>query len=62
MRLLRRVTDANATEGAAATAQGGTTTLIQQSNEGLCDTESDLSEKVESELQSDKITDVIDAF
>ena len=70
LRLLRRVTDANATElfyewqseGAAATAQGGTTATMQQSNEGLCDTESDLSEEVESELESDEISDDIDDF
>ena len=70
LRLLRRVTDANATElfyewqseGAAATAQGGTTATMQQSNEGLCDTESDLSEEVESELESDEISDDNDDF
>jgi len=70
LRLLRRVTDANATElpyewqseGAAATAQDGTTTPMQQSNEGLCDTESVVSEEVESELESDEISDDIDDF
>ena len=70
LRLLRRVTDANATElfyewqseGADATAQGGTTAMMHKSNEGLCDTESDLSEEVESELESDEISDDIDDF
>ena len=70
LRLLQRVTEANATElfyewqseGADATAQGGTTAMMQQSNEGLCDTESDLSEEVESELESDEISDDIDDF
>ena len=63
LRLLRRFTDANATElfwewqseGAAATAQGETTTpIIQQSSEGLCDTESDLSEEVEMSYKAMK--------
>ena len=38
------------------------TATMQQSNEGLCDTESDLSEEVESELESDEISDDIDDF
>ena len=40
----------------------GMTATMQQSNEGLCDTESDLSEEVESELESDEISDDIDDF
>ena len=73
LRLLRRVTEANATElpyewqsegGAAAAQQGRATNPMpmQQSNEGLCDTESDLSEEAESELDSDEISDDIDDF
>ena len=35
---------------------------MQQSNEWLCDTESDLSEEAESELESDEISDDNDGF
>ena len=50
--------------GAVTAQQGGTTNPMpmQQSNEGLCDTESDLSEEAESELESDEISDDNDGF